>query len=275
MIYQISVDNQGSLYTLDFELDKGPVVDLWLACVRELLQGQWTISPTQWTRSWPTQATIEEETVRVYALAERLGLPPGLDLNALHLEFHRAHDSANTDPGWDQLNLMIHGLEEQQRTLTRARWWRSGFGFFLADPVDSYVPSRPIPPELRPFWAHTAQSGELLLGYHTVGKSLADCYRDNDVDCVAQGMTRQQQTVSTETVCLWAPDQGNISQAVTHKEIVAWLEQNGIKDKVDLDLHEYQYHRLPKLGRYVGQYNLLEINNILKQGTIVDVRLFE
>ena len=82
------------------------------------------------------------------------------DLNDLHLQFQQQMEQAQYTPEWARINDLVHQLEKptnsDQATLR-----------FYLDYGDRNLPS--IIPELRESWGHRAQSGDLCLGYHTIG----------------------------------------------------------------------------------------------------------
>jgi hypothetical protein len=141
---------------------------------------------------------------------------------------------------------------------------------------DSHVvEQRAIPPELRNFWGHVPRSGELLLGYYTLGKTIADCVRDNDIDCVRSNGIRPQQYVSTEAMCLWSPTPSITKRVLTVTQIAQWLKVNDLEQYVDLSLPENQYSGSPRLGKYIGSYTPNDINQYLADANIVSAELID
>jgi hypothetical protein len=246
--------------------------------VRTQQSRPWKISEHQWTRTWTTEQSFRQAELDLEAVCDELNVGQHLrDLNKLHRMFHSYYEEGgepNTD--WDKLNKRIHKLEEQQRTLGLAAAQRTGFGIVLADSETGLVEQRPIPPELRSLWANSPKSGELLLGYYTLGKTIADCVRDNDVDCVRSGMVRAQQQISTETICLWAKTQPSITKRVISlRQVEQWVKDNALESYIDLSLAEHQYAGMPRLGQYVGSYTPDELNDYLAGAKIVSAELID
>jgi len=197
--------------------------------------------------------------------------------------FHqRYEDHSPGDPEWDLLNRRIHHLEEQERNLLNATPKKTGFNCVVVDAETKLTVQQPIPPELRSHWAHMPRSGELFLGYYTIGKTIYNCFKDQDHECVRQGMVRQQQQVSTEALCYWGnygssfkPIWQREANQTRHRQIAAWLAEHGLERYLDLDLPENQYHGMPRLGEYTGALTLEEINDVLDGGKIVFTELFD
>jgi hypothetical protein len=283
MRYCVHVENaQATRTQLEFVLDQNPLVDLWLECLR----AQYTstaIDHFSGTSSFTTLDTLADAQAAVEHSRHALGLDPSLDVNALHLLFHHCYqDHTPGDPQWDLLNRRIHHLEEQERNLAKANTKKTGFNCVVIDAASKFTQQRPIPPELRSYWAHQPRSGELFLGYYTIGKTIYNCFKDLDLECVRQGMVRQQQQVSTEALCYWGHYGRSLSPAgqqqankVIHQQIVSWLAAHGLESSIDLDLLENQYHVQPRLGEYAGSLTLEEINSVLFGSKIVLTELLD
>lgn len=279
MLYRVFVQPQQpdrEPVALDYELDNNPLVDLWLDCVRTQLSRPWKVNHLQWTRTFTTKATLAQALKELEESREELELDPSMDINALHLLFHNYYEGRGVpDHRWDRLNLRIHKVEEQTRTINDPQGQRTGWAFVLSGKSTDLVEERAIPSWLRHHWFHVPRSGELILGYYTVGKTIADCYRDNDVECVRSGGVRPQITVSTETTCLWSPEPGAIRDRPLLADVEKWVKDNQLEDYVDLGLKENQYYGAPRLGEYVGTLTVAEINSLLTNAGIVGAELIE
>jgi len=195
----------------------------------------------------------------------------------MHLLFHSYYEdgSNRASQEWDLLNRRIHKLEEQQRTIGLANYRRCGFNCVIADEETDLVEQRLIPPELRHFWGHVPRSGDLLLGYYTVGKTIYNCVKDNDLDCVRQGMVRPQREVSTENLCYWGNYGNTANMSSRHNQVLKWVRYNKLEEFIDLDLLENQFHGQPRLGEYTGSLALEEINDLLAGGKVVFAELLD
>ncbi len=276
MLYRVHVKGPQGDLALDFELDNNPLVNLWLDCVETQMITPWKVSELQWTRIWTTAESLARAELELESSCLELNIHQHLgDLNKLHMLFHSYYEQGGApDPEWDRLNKRIHKLEEQQRSLGVAVAQRTGFGMFLKDRDQDRVEQRPITEDLRHYWANSPRSGELLLGYYTLGKTLADCVRDNDIECVRAGMVRAQQQVSTETMCLWGSTHPSIiKRVITFRQIEQWVKDNGLESYIDLSLPEHQYSGTPRLGQYVGNLTPEEINGYLEDADVVSVEL--
>jgi len=275
---------------LEFKLDTNPLVDIWLDCIRsqvaigqDLRREGIDLEYLQGCSSFTSKESHAKALAAVELSRTQLGLSPDLDINALHLLFHQHYeDDHSVNLEWDLLNRRIHHLEEQERNLLKNTQKKTGFNCVLVDPIAGITEQRPIPPELRHYWSHMPRSGELFLGYYTIGKTIYNCFNDNDVECVKQGMVRQQQEVSTEFLCYWGnygssfnPIRQQQANLVRQQKIAEWLAQNKLEEYVDLAQPEYQYHGMPRLGEYTGTMNLEEINQLLSSGKIVFTELFD
>jgi len=283
MHYLVHVENAQSVRTqLEFVLDQNPLVDLWVEC----LIAQYTSASLEYffgTSSFTTVETVAAARTAVELSRNTLGLDPKLDVNELHLLFHRRCEDPT--PGgleWATLNRRIHHLEEQERNLLNNTRLKTGFNCVVVDAVTKGTQQRPISADLRSYWAHAPRSGELFLGYYTIGKTIYNCFKDQDHECVRQGMVRQQQQVSTEALCYWdkfgASSNSTWQQETNrarHQQIVNWLSQHGLENSIDLNLLENQYHGMPRLGEYAGPLTLEEINSALLGGKIVRTELVD
>jgi len=283
MHYLVHVENAQSVRTqLEFVLDQNPLVDLWVEC----LIAQYTSASLEYfsgTSSFTTVETVAAARTAVELSRHTLGLDPKLDVNELHLLFHcRYQDHAPGDIEWDLLNRRIHYLEEQERNLLNNKLKRTGFNCVVVDAATKFTQQRPIPVDFRSYWEHAPRSGELFLGYYTIGKTIYNCFKDSDHECVRQGMVRQQQQVSTEALAYWGNYSGSFrpiwhqeNNRARHQQIVNWLSQHGLENSIDLNLLENQYHGMPRLGEYAGSLTLEEINSALLGGKIVHTELVD
>ena len=276
MLYRVHLENSQKSLSLDFELDNNPLVTIWLECVRSQFAIPWRVNHLQWRRCWTTEHTLAASQADLLATCEELGLDPALDINVLHGLFQSYYEnSGEPSEAWDRLNRHIHKIEEQKRSLGNPLAQRTGFGMVISEQDSPRVEQRPIPVELRNYWGHIPRSGELLLGYYTLGKTIADCVRDNDVECVRSGGVRPQEQISTETMCLWSPTPSFIKQVLTLAQVTRWVKNNNLEQYIDLSLTKNQYFGSPRLGKYVGLHTTDNINEYLADATIVSAELID
>lgn len=277
MLYRVHFENaeQGPV-NLDFELDNNALVDVWLDCVRTQLAAPWKVNHLQWRRCWTTDETLAAARADLVASCEELGLDPALDINGLHALFTSYYENGGApNEAWDGLNRHVHKIEEQQRSLGNPLAQRTGFGMVISEQDSPRVEQRPIPEELRHYWGHVPRSGELLLGYYTLGKTIADCVRDNDVECVRSGGVRPQEQISTETMCLWSPTPSFIKQVLTLAQVTQWVKYHNLEQYIDLSLTKNRYFGSPRLGKYIGSYMPNDINQYLAGANIVSAELID
>jgi hypothetical protein len=280
MLYRVFVQTHldQDPVALDYALDTNGLVDIWLDCVRTQFTRPWKINHHQWTKTFATAASVAQAKQDIEQTRQELELDLNLDTNSLHLLFHSHYESLTDkilDHRWGRLNSNIHRLEEQQRSLNDPLGQRAGFGFVVTNKGTDLTELRAIPSHLRNHWFHVPKSGELLLGYYTLGKTIADCYRDNDLECVRKGLVRPQQTISTETVCLWGLKPGPIRRLPLVSEVTKWVKDNDLAQYIDLGLKENQYYGQPRLGEYCGDLSIEEINELLENAAIVSVQLID
>jgi hypothetical protein len=276
MLYRVGVESSKGFFNLDFELDNNPLVDIWLDCVKTQLSNPWKVNHLQWRRCWTTEETLAKARRDLKVCCLELGINPKLDINTHHAMFQSYYENGGAPSElWDRLNQRIHKIEEQERSINNPTAQRTGFGMVISERDSSHVEQRPIPPELRSLWGHVPRSGELLLGYYTLGKTIADCVRDNDIECVKTGGVRPQQQISTETMCLWSPTPSITKRVLSITQIAQWVKVNNLEEYVDLNLPENQYAGAPRLGTYVGSYTPDEINEYLSTANIVAAELID
>ncbi len=278
MLYRVHVNGPQGDLALDFELDDNPLVALWVECLEAQMSQPWKVNELRWTRTWTTAESLAKAELELEATCLELNIHRYLgDLNTLHMMFHNYYEQGGApDPEWDRLNKRIHKLEEQQRSLGVAAAQRTGFGMVISDVEGTRVEQRPITEDLRHYWSNSPRSGELLLGYYTLGKTIADCVRDNDVECVRSGMVRAQQQISTETLCLWGSTHPSIiKRVITFRQIEQWVKDNSLESYIDLTLPEHQYAGTPRLGQYVGSHTPQQINDYLEGAYVVSVELIK
>jgi hypothetical protein len=174
---------------------------------------------------------------RLAEIVDRMGVRYR-DLNDLHLQFQTACEQGQWTDDWAEINLLVHDLESRIHP-------RSATAKFYVD-YDREL--EPIDPELRDHWAHRAVSGDLCMGYHTIGKTLWHACHDDDPDVVRADQLRPQLTLNPELLLYWGHTLPLTNQ-VKHQQIRDWLAHNHLAAQVDLTDPVNQYHGEPLLAR--------------------------
>ena len=232
-ILQLTIDSR----TLTYQVVPSALSRVWLEFMRGFGQLSW--------RKFEQASLIAQGTELVAQqaldhLCARMAIHYQ-DLNDLHLQFQQQMEQTQYTPEWARINDLVHQLEKptnsDQATLR-----------FYLDYGDRNLPD--IIPELRESWGHRAQSGDLCLGYHTIGKTLWHACRDQDLAVVRTGQLRPQTTISTEMLFFWGRTDPKNNADRTFL-IGQWLAQHQLTDCVDLDNPLHQYHGEPLLARLI------------------------
>ena len=227
--------------TLTYQMVPGPLTDLWLNLMYSVSDNLLTWHEFRQvdlqapgSRSW-AQHTLDQICARMAIRYQ--------DLNDLHLQFQQQMEQEGYTDDWAKINDLVHQLEQpDSRHVARLR--------FYLDYQNNNTVLPLIPPELRPLWSHQAQSGDLRLGYHTVGKTLWHACKDQDVGVVRDRQLRPQETISTEMLFFWGrsdPKNNDDRQFL----IGQWLSREGLTDCVDVTDPRHQYHGEPLLARLI------------------------
>jgi hypothetical protein len=126
--------------------------------------------------------------------------------------------------------------------------------------------------ELYQHWTVTRKFGDMLLGYHTIGKNLWMCYKDNDTELVRSRMFRQQQTISNEVNLIFRNDLKGSNKNNKFLLLCKWLEDNNLTQYVDMSKPYNCAIGQPLLGKLTGAYTSADIGRILSLGKISAVR---
>lgn len=262
MIYQVIFDQ----FTLDYEIIDSPVSRIWAKLTKQSHEAGHTISANQWTTCWPSEDYINTLWSKIEYLSTDKGLVLGERtqhaLNKLHKEFH-AKGEAEGDNDLEELNTPIHSLEHALRLINSPDRWNSQVGFYLEPSFTEPITD----PELYKYWNYNPTNNDLCLGYHTIGKNLYQCWRDNDVQLIKDGMLRPQVTISSEVNLVFTkgnPIFDNLESLP--KRIDNWLDSNNIAKNVNRQAPENHYFGTPLLGKYIGPMTSSQINQAIQQG---------
>jgi hypothetical protein len=303
--YEIDFTDGEVTKTLRFQIADTPIAEKWLERVRWVMaQPDCHIFENQWIASAPTKEKIkaiwkgmkklvDEANSGEYIQVDFIDMPEEFDesrdnrqiLNYLHYEFHRFEEELDgLIVGYDpliRLNVDIHILE----AMIDNYGGDISAGFFLhASPAAGIVTGTHVEeitdPSLYEYFLHDVSFGDLLLGYHTVGKNIYHCFVDNDVELVKKNMIRPQRTISNEVVLSFSernrePYPG--ASKMHLEEVKKWVHDNELDEYVDMSLPENQAVARPLLGQLVNrdEVTYTEVNEILELGKVSAVRLIE
>ena len=298
-------NNSGVKETLRYQIADTPVSRIWLDRVRwHLALPDCHVFENQWMTTYPSlekiqnlwrlmKRLVDEANSGEFIQVDYIDMPPEFDpdidsrpiLNYLHFEFHRFEEMlAGKMVGYDpliQLNVEIHKLEAMISRINDQKTSLLSCGFFLhgnrmnsLTGGDYVVPISD--PSLYQYWNYDDDFGDLVLGYHTVGKNIHHCWIDNDQDLIRRGFVRPQTTISNEVVLLFRGNDRYVGGCeLTVKQIHQWIRDNDLEQHVDLSRPEHNVAGRPFLGHIVGNYSRDDINNIFEIGRVTGVRLVE
>lgn len=301
--YEIDFANNNQKETLRYKIADTPVSRIWLDRVRwHLALPDCHIFNNQWKTTYPSiekiqklwrsmKKLVDDANSGQFIKVDYIDMPPEYDpnadnksiLNYLHFEFHRFEEIPDRpileyDP-LIQLNVQIHELECMLVTPDDNQEMTLSCGFFLhgTKPInggDFVVPIED--PSLYQYWNYDDDFGDLLLGYHTIGKDLHHCWIDNDKDLIIKGFVRPQTTISNEVNCLFRGNGRNVGACDrTVQEIHDWVRDNNLDQYIDLSKPEHSLVGRPFLGKLEGNYTRDDINSILENNHVESVRLIE
>lgn len=303
--YEIDFTNGEKTETLRYQIADTPVSRIWLDRVRwHLALPDCHVFSNQWMTTYPTlekvnalwrnmKRLVDEANSGKYIKVPYIDMPADFDqsidnrplLNYLHYQFHKFEEELEGKIiGYDplqELNVEIHRLEAMIDKIGNNEQCLLSCGFFLhgdrmrsATGGDYVVPIED--PELYKYWNYDDEFGDLVLGYHTVGKNIHHCWMDNDIELIRTGMIRPQQTISNEVVLLFRGGPrvvGGVDGIV--KKIHKWVEDNDLRQYVDMTQPYNNVAGRPLIGKIVGNYTRDDVNAILELGRVSKTRLVE
>jgi hypothetical protein len=297
--YEIDFTNGSDVETLRYQLVDNPVADVWYNIVEGALStSNCHIASNQWIQKAPNDSIdslwcrmktlVDDLNTGRYGQMTQLFMPakfdPNVDhsdlLNYLHLQFHKfgeqgQNHSKDNNP-LIELNFIIHNIESVLQNGPMS------CGFHLEWSYSTTIP-RVIDIEdmnLYKCWTLSRKFGDMTLGYHTIGKNLWMCYKDNDVDLVKSGMVRPQRTISSEVNLIFRGDVRRRWKDVHHTaknndflRMCKWMESNNLTQYVDMSKPYNCAIGQPLLGRLISSYTYTDIGRILSLGRVSAVRL--
>jgi len=299
--YCISFANeQGDTKQLVYCIADTPVAALWMDRVRSVKsKPNCHVFGNQWATYIPTlekidalwkimKRLVDETNSGEFIKVDFIDMPEQFDhtidqqplLNFLHYEFHRFEESvAGQTKTYDpliQLNVEIHKLEQLVKTYKLNQSVDKSLlacGFFL---TAGHMDTVAIPSDLYlPWWNHSIQFGDLVLGYHTVGKNIQHCYQDNDIDLIKAGFLRPQKELGNEVLLMFPATYNPGSAEHQCGRIKQWVKDNQLESYVDMTLPENNVASMPLVGRIEGTYTREEISNLFENYKVADAELIE
>lgn len=185
-----------------------------------------------------------------------------LDLNELHLVFHRFEESLVSNhplhPLFSKLNLSIHRLEDAVKIGSHNKTQDSYF-------ISHLDPGHSIPMEISDYdeVTYRREAGDLGLAYHTVGKSLYDAFRTRDHKLIVQQMIRPKTNITTQVYGMFKSLTAEM-ESLFHVNFRAWCEKYRSKSfgyDPDHYLHRPGHIRL---GQLIEKISEEQIDDLLK-----------
>lgn len=177
---------------------------------------------------------------RCLAAARDAGAPAGepdlspdtLDqarLNRIHDAFQRHAESAAAPPAaapaLRRLNALVHECETALRNAERGVRQRS-----LVVSL-RFAGSAPLEPGDYEHFTTARRFGDLFMAYGTVGKSLAHCFNDDDVELVRRGGVRPQLRATPELLAAFPSEDTPPDYDARYRErYEAWCERRGVRE---------------------------------------------
>lgn len=290
--YEIDFTNDNNVETLLYQIVDNPIADAWFNIVQAaLLKSDCQISNNQWIHNtsgsdinllWGRMKTLVDDlNTGCYGQLPQLSMPAKFDanvdhselLNYLHLQFHKFTNQENKYSKeytpLVELNIIIHKIEAVLQAGPMSCGFYLEWDHFLAAPRVINIKDT----SWYQHWTVEEQFGDMKLGYHTVGKNLEMCYKDNDVNLVQSKMVCPQKTISSEVVLLFDNRIRNKTRNTELLKIGAWLDNNNLAQYVDITEPCNSAIGRPLLGKLVGVYTPTDISRILSLGRVSAVRL--
>lgn len=298
----------GSRKILVYRLVDSPVVDIFLGQVRLVMSSEkWRVFENQWSTYIPSLEKInavwkimydlvQEANSKKYVDIDYIDMPESFDptvqqqplLNRLHYEFHRFEEEVKNEPRrlidqlydpLQRLNSEIHILEKLMsihddrcdpdpvHALLACGFMIHTGHLELVEISDS---------ELYKHWHYPDDFGDMLLGYHTIGKNTMHCWHDNDIDLVKKGMVRPQKFIGPEVVLLFNGWPRNPKEPARMVQAMnKWVIDNNLESYVDMSLPENNLPGQPLLAKLQGNYTREEISDLFFTHTVETVELKE
>lgn len=192
-------------------------------------------------------------------------------LNYLHKRFHYIAEKFHGMPDptkcdftaiarkLSEINTAIHRIENRTMIANAAG------GYVNITLRDSYKRSTYIDDDLRRYFYHEpniqTRPGDLWLSYGTIGKTLWDCYRDNDVQLVREMGLRPKITITSEhAISFGARVPTNLQDNLL--QVVKWLQDNKLERYVNPVEPQHYYMADPLLAQLETELKPEQLNHI-------------
>ena len=310
VILRHKTDSTAPRQRLSFRLINTPVTELWLETVKETIADpDFKVYYNQIATFIPTLEKIHSIWDEMYQGVQAANSKQWVDvdyismpehfnpdenpqalLNHLHYEFHRFEEAVATErwrvinDAYDPLqivNVLIHKLEQM------TNMWFSGYEtdktllvstFFIhrTNPNDGnpVLFTRPIPTEHYQYWNPSDADGVLLLGYHTIGKNLFHCYKDNDINLVKMNMIRPQISIGTEAQMYFGSWPESDQQPIL-EGMHQWVKDNRLEAYVNSYEPQHCVSQQPLLGKIQNSPTRQEISDLFEYYQVETVELEE
>ena len=220
-------------------------------------------------------------------------------LNKLHERFHWINEDMDAYPPGKKillrsgspltrLNIDIHILEHQLAQENKRGAASTNCCFYLGGETKWDRQTVPLTDEDYKQYNYKAQHGDMIPGYHTVGKNLMHCWVDNDIELIKAGMVRPQINLASETIhCFYSIPKFSLSNnAFTrqHKEgnmdgeiekMWKWVEENNLSEYVDRNNPAHSANYPPAIGKLLNNVTSQEINNIYRYTKLKHIELID
>jgi hypothetical protein len=197
--YNLFFHTESSVDQLCFNLRDSPITEKWIntlinaECkdivdVNMHFEGSKVEIENQLEQLVTLVATEKPEILNFW----RKPLTQGI-MNSLHQYFHKSVETENFSSQSIKdilcnINPLIHYWESLKEESANWVYYRldSSYKELISDDLRAYWKIENVPP------------GSLRLGYHTVGKDLWTCFRDNDIQVVKNGLVRPQLDIHSQ-----------------------------------------------------------------------------
>lgn len=178
-----------------------------------------------------------------------------------------------------QINVAIHRIENSE-------WLKNPVdGFVNVTLRESYKHSAIIDDTMCRNFCHSdslkTQPGDIWLSYGTIGKTLWDCYKDNDIDLVKEIGIRPKRTIQSEHTISFVDrvTTPHTSLQLNCMRVSKWLKDNNLEKYVNpyQSAHYYsEYPLLAQLENNIGfgvRIQPEELNNIFLKANFIGFRI--
>ncbi len=268
------------------------VSQLWQQHVKKHIEAGYTIPPdVQWFYANVSREKLEscwqslqqlcqdinnehllEKTLELNSMENYQDLK--FELNRLHFEFHNTKENKNKPSRallLQMFNIEIHRAENLLGNLGQTH--SDLRGCFYLENLD--IPNIDIRNhfDLLSYWDHSESNGDLMLGYHTIGKSLYHCWLNNDIDLVKKQMIRPQDNISTEVMLFFTNETPLWSSQHRQQQLTHWVNENKLYDCIDWSDPRNMIVGYPKLAENIDNLTYNDVNEIFETGYVYKVAL--